>query len=35
MKNFGFKIDFGCKLFFVCKIVLENDLKLCNYDILK
>lgn len=27
MKNFGLKTDLGRKLFFLCKIALENDLK--------
>lgn len=25
MKNFGLKTDLGRKLFFLCKIALEND----------
>lgn len=33
MKNFGLKTDLGRKLFFLCKIALENDLKPCNDDI--
>lgn len=33
MKNFGLKTDLGRKLFFLCKIALENDLKPCNHDI--
>lgn len=35
MKNFGLKTDLGRKLFFLCKIALENDLKPCNHDISK